>query len=59
MKLRISEQTLIALLLIALSAIVYLIQFSVFHDPRNTVFYLLQDPRLCPHPGFADKYADK
>lgn len=39
---------LVALGLFALSAAIYLVQIAVFNDPRDTLFYLLQDWAFLP-----------
>jgi hypothetical protein len=42
------ELVLIAVLLVATSVVIYVIQWEVFHDARNAVFYLLQDLAFLP-----------
>ena len=34
--------------LIALSAVLYLVQIEIFHTPRDTFFYLFQDLAFVP-----------
>ena len=34
---------LIAVLLVAASVVIYVIQWEIFHDTRDALFYLLQD----------------
>lgn len=40
--------TLVVIGLLALSAAIYLIQIAIFHDQRDTLFYLLQDWAFLP-----------
>ncbi len=41
-------QVLLAVFLVALSAVFYLVQISIFHSSRDTLFYLLQDLAFVP-----------
>ncbi len=41
-------QVILGISLIVASAFLYIVQIDVFHDPRNTFFYLLQDVAFIP-----------
>jgi hypothetical protein len=41
-------QAILGISLIVASAFLYIVQIDVFHDPRNTFFYLLQDVAFIP-----------
>lgn len=40
--------TIVVIILFAVSAVIYFIQFKMFHDTRDTFFYLLQDWAFLP-----------
>jgi hypothetical protein len=42
------ELVLIAVLLVAASVVIYVIQWEIFHDTRDALFYLLQDLAFLP-----------
>ena len=45
---KIKSSFLIVLLLVVLSAALYILQLIVFHSPRDTGFYILQDFAFLP-----------
>jgi hypothetical protein len=45
---RVKWQIILGLLLVAVSAILFDVQIRIFHSPRDTYFYLLQDLAFLP-----------